>query len=785
MANLDYTQGYYGSALRRYYQALDTLIQNHVDNPMLLAELRLWMANCLVKLNRIQEACQLVDEAVKSYRQLGTSLQASNALREYATILVALGRFNEALITLDEASTLFNSGGFDHHAYATKLQRAELLLEMGLFAEAYDQARFAKEYFIDRGFVARSVRASLIMVGALIGKAQKAEIRQDQEQQNILYQEAESLCKQVVFEARQFNLQDEAYKGQYLLGRLATLQKKPLHATRHFRAAITQIEHILDNLVYDLTPSFLQTAWSVYEDMIDLCIQQNKTELAFGYLEQARSMALRQFLNKGRSSQDNLEEQYDADSQSNARLNSAEVLRIQYELRDWQETYHKYTVLLADIDLSVSPTVNRDVIVDEIKRCEIKISELFERLHLYEDNTYEKLYKAGSKPRVNSKRTTTRLLGRDIKQLRQSLTANQLLLEYFLYKGKLVIFAITSSHMITYENPNGVEQLELLLPLLHAHLDPNGWPDHKNPPQKAICRLLSKLYDLLVAPVESLLPSRSGYLTIIPFGPLHKLPFHALYNGSRNLIEDFQISYLPASNLLIHFGINNSNSKDQVHSASDMAFLRPPLVFGFSGNGFLQRVDDEAKAVATMLDGNCYLGSKATISRLIDESANSPIIHLATHGKSRLDAPNFSYIHLADGQLNAIDAFSLDLTACELVTLSGCETGLALSGGGDEQLGLGRAFLAAGASSLVISLWPVEDNSTNELMKLFYSYLQQGESKVQALRSAQCKLLHQSETNSTHPYFWAAFRLVGDIGSLKSTRIKERALASTTHGQKK
>ena len=99
MANLDYTQGYYGSALRRYYQARDTLIQNNVNNPLLLAELKLWMANCLAKLNRAQEACQLVDEAVKSYRQLGTSLQASNALREYATILVALGRLKEALIT--------------------------------------------------------------------------------------------------------------------------------------------------------------------------------------------------------------------------------------------------------------------------------------------------------------------------------------------------------------------------------------------------------------------------------------------------------------------------------------------------------------------------------------------------------------------------------------------------------------------------------------------------------------------------------------------------------------
>jgi CHAT domain-containing protein len=137
-----------------------------------------------------------------------------------------------------------------------------------------------------------------------------------------------------------------------------------------------------------------------------------------------------------------------------------------------------------------------------------------------------------------------------------------------------------------------------------------------------------------------------------------------------------------------------------------------------------------------------------------------------------LDAPNFSYVRLADGLLNAIDAFSLDLKGCELVTLSGCETGLALSGGGDEQLGLGRAFLAAGAPSLVMSLWPVEDNATNELMKLFYQYLLKGESKVGALRAAQCTLLHQTNSIYSHPYFWAAFRLVGEVGPLKYQRAE-------------
>ena len=119
------------------------------------------------------------------------------------------------------------------------------------------------------------------------------------------------------------------------------------------------------------------------------------------------------------------------------------------------------------------------------------------------------------------------------------------------------------------------------------------------------------------------------------------------------------------------------------------------------------------------------------------------------------------------------------------MTLSGCETGLALSGGGDEQLGLGRAFLAAGTSSLVISLWPVEDTATNELMKLFYYYLLKGESKVQALRAAQRQLIQDVSSNYAHPYFWAAFRLVGDPTPLKTQKTKASSIASAIEPLKK
>ncbi len=763
LADLDFIQGYYGSALRRYYQARDNMLRYNDDNPLYLAELKFRIANCLVKLNRAQEAGSLANQAVEIYRSAGTSLSMGNALREYASTLIASSRFKEALLALDEAWMLLSRGGFEPHAFETKLQQAELLLEIGSTVTAYDQASLAREYFQSKGLVARSVRASLIMAGALIENIHQAELNKENSQQCNQLQEAMTLSKQAALQARQYRLQEDIYKSHYLLGRIYSIENKPTKAMRHFAAAIAQIERILDDLVYDMSPSFLHTTWAVYEDMIDLCLKSSQTERAFCYLEQARSMALRQYLNRSQIAQSERGEQKESDSPSPLQTYNSAALRAKYELKEEQEKHRNYNVLLADIDYSVSSTVDREVIEQELKRCEEKISDLFERLNLYESSRPLKSH--GNR---HIRRDTKQV---DIDQLRQFLSSDHLLLAYYLHKEKLVIFAITDTSMVIHENLNGVAQLEGLLPLLHAHLNPGGWSDLQNPPKQVVLRLLNKLYSILIDPVAELLPSSYGRITIVPYGPLHTLPFHALYDGSSYLVEHFQINYVPACNILMHIEAYESEKLTQ-HAVTEVS-AKPPLVFGYSEKGHLQRVRDEAKAVASFINGQCYLEAEATIAKLIEQAPGTPVIHLATHGQSRLDAPNFSYVRLADGQLNAIDAFSLDLKACELVTLSGCETGLALSGGGDEQLGLGRAFLAAGASSLVMSLWSVEDNATNELMKLFYQNLLKGESKVQALCAAQCQLLQNTSSSYTHPYFWAAFRLVGDVAPLKLKKTKD------------
>ncbi len=113
-----------------------------------------------------------------------------------------------------------------------------------------------------------------------------------------------------------------------------------------------------------------------------------------------------------------------------------------------------------------------------------------------------------------------------------------------------------------------------------------------------------------------------------------------------------------------------------------------------------------------------------------------------------------------NGLLQAWEIFEQVRIDAELVTLSACDTGLGKVLGGEGLLGLTRAFQYAGARSVFASLWSVSDESTGELMQRFYGYLKAGQSKAEALRSAQLDLLRGSRF--THPFHWAGFQLVGD-----------------------
>jgi CHAT domain-containing protein len=158
------------------------------------------------------------------------------------------------------------------------------------------------------------------------------------------------------------------------------------------------------------------------------------------------------------------------------------------------------------------------------------------------------------------------------------------------------------------------------------------------------------------------------------------------------------------------------------------------------------------------------VGDHATSSLLREIGPRSGLLHLATHGIYRQDNPMFSGIRLGDGYLNLYDLYQMRLDA-RLVALSGCATGMNFVAAGDELLGLQRGLFCAGATTLLLSLWDVHDQSTAHLMQHFYrEYIRTGDMPG-ALQHAMQEVRRQAP----HPYFWAPFVLVGKLTD--STRL--------------
>ncbi|RLG44531.1 MAG: hypothetical protein DRN92_07870, partial [Thermoproteota archaeon] len=267
-------------------------------------------------------------------------------------------------------------------------------------------------------------------------------------------------------------------------------------------------------------------------------------------------------------------------------------------------------------------------------------------------------------------------------------------------------------------------------------------------------QMLGSLYEGLMRPLMPFL-REAKHLLIAPDGPLFEVPFHALHDGEAYLLERYEVTYTPSAGVL-----RLCRESRRRRSAGKGR----PIVVGYSGGGELPHIMDEIRAVSRALpEALILMGEEATLARLRELTGRSPLLHLATHALFRRDNPMFSALQLSGGEwLRVMDLYTLRLDGA-LVTLSGCETGRHRLRGGDL-LGLSRGFLCAGASALVVSLWPVADISTALLMERFYARLVSGETASSALREAQLELWRYEEERDgrlirpySHPFFWAPF----------------------------
>jgi CHAT domain-containing protein len=255
-------------------------------------------------------------------------------------------------------------------------------------------------------------------------------------------------------------------------------------------------------------------------------------------------------------------------------------------------------------------------------------------------------------------------------------------------------------------------------------------------------RHLRELYRNLMEPFIS--DVQTPHLVIVPHGSLHFLPFHAFYDGENYLLDEFEISYAPSASVL-KYCLEKETLPDTSPVLVGVADENAPLV-----------AEEIARLSALFPNANVLLNEAATRESFVDRSKSSSFLHIATHAIFRQDNPMFSSFKLADGWFTAFDLFSM---ACQtnLVTLSGCQSGMSEVTGADDLLGLMRGFLYAGARSLLLSLWNVNDESTMALMAGFYREWRQGTAKSVALRRAMLAIRDQRP----NPFYWAPFLLVG------------------------
>jgi CHAT domain-containing protein len=336
-------------------------------------------------------------------------------------------------------------------------------------------------------------------------------------------------------------------------------------------------------------------------------------------------------------------------------------------------------------------------------------------------------------------------------------------------------FAISKNDIKIFPIP-GRSQLQ---DLVTAHLQSITDKDSRN------FKLGKELYEILVLPGLS---RKIKKMIFIPDDVLHFLPFETLLTQQDTphwLIENYKIAYAPSISsyreIIRRKEINASRQGSDILAFGDPDF--GPMesesngedIFQnfYSSNAFhfyrLKYSGTEINRISSLFKQkktDVFVREQATEEQLKNlELDNYKIIHFATHSLIDDKKPARSSIVLSlsddtaeDGFVQMREIYNLKLNA-DLVTLSACQTGLGQHIRGEGIEGLNRAFFFAGSSSVLMSLWAVNDQATYQLMERFYTHLRSSKQIASSLRKAKLEMI-ASDTVS-HPYYWAGFIVTG------------------------
>lgn len=342
---------------------------------------------------------------------------------------------------------------------------------------------------------------------------------------------------------------------------------------------------------------------------------------------------------------------------------------------------------------------------------------------------------------------------------------NRAVIDYVVTDSSLFITLITTrDKRITKVRVSQNELNEMINTFRSAMLEQNA---------SEVDRAGHQLYKWLIQPTEDVLKKQQGPIQVIliPDGLLCHVPFEALVQKpkakplERFLIKDyvFSVQY----NLSLAFKDKTGTTSGDllafapVYDSKSASVLRS----GLSDLPFAQK---EAETVVSLLGGRVVKGVEATAENFRKLVKGASVIHVASHILLNEFNPDESSILFSSpgeseelDELTTFELYSMDLKA-DLVTLSGCNSGSGKIKNGEGVMSLARAFMYAGCSNIVMSLWQVSDESTNELMEYFYANLKKGVSKDEALRLAKLEFLENADEVKANPYYWSGFVYSGN-----------------------
>ena len=703
IAYLYFLRGEYGRAIQMLHEAIAS--GKKADDKYQLALCNLDLAEIYLELNLNNEAANLARAANAQFQQLGMGYEAAKTLVFAAIAAGRQGQPFEALELFAQAKHLFIQEKNQVWPSLLDLYQALVLLQEGRLFEARQLAAGARAFFTPSNVRGKAVMAELLLARIAL------------RMQEIPVAHQHCLAGIERLNGRESPLL--AYQAGFLLGEIERARGDDAAAFAAYENARQALDKIRGQLRgEELKIAFFSNKAEVYEHLVDLCLRtRGQFDEIFGYIEQAKSRSLLDLMVQP------------ARLSTSDDSGQSELVR---SIRGLREELNWYYNLIEREQLQ--PEGNSRERIEKLERqAQGREADLMRAL---QEATVAEANQAGfAIPAVAT-----------VEEIRAGLEEGTALVEYFFVQDHVLACVLTrdtSDFAALTLQPRVRKLLQLLrFQLSKFRLDPQYVEKFKGAMFESIQAHLHGLYQELVAPLRPLLGC--SHVVFVPHGQLHHVPFHALYDGEKYLIDQFSVSYAPSASV---YAVCRRKQANRDGCA---------LVMGI-GDELAPSIEDEAKAVRALLpNSQLLLGADATEEALRNIGSRCRSVHIATHGYFRQDNPMFSAVRLGTSYLSVYDIYQLKLPA-ELVVLSGCATGLNVVSPGDELIGLARGFLQAGAQSLVLSLWDVQDASTREFMVAFYRGLQSGNSKAVALQQAMKEL----RKASPHPFYWAPFVLMG------------------------